>query len=139
MDISDAIQLIILVILIFLSGFFSRTETAYTSASRVKLRTMADDGNEAAARVLKILDNYSNLLSSLLIGNNIVNLTASSLSTAPTIKLVGSSLVGVTTGIITFVVLMFGEIIPKRQAAAAPEDYALRYSRSEERPCRERV
>ena len=129
MDISDATQLVILVILILLSGFFSRTETAYTSASRVKLRTMADDGNEAAARVLKILENYSNLLSSLLIGNNIVNLTASSLSTALTIKVVGSSLVGVTTGIITFIVLMFGEIIPKRQAAATPEEYALRYSR----------
>ena len=129
MDISDATQLVILVILIFLSGFFSRTETAYTSASRVKLRAMADDGNEAAARVLKILENYSNLLSSLLIGNNIVNLTASSLSTALTIKVVGSSLVGVTTGIITFIVLMFGEIIPKRQAAATPEEYALRYSR----------
>lgn len=128
MDISDAIQIFILIILIILSGFFSRTETAYTSVSRVKLRSMADDGNKQASRVLKILENYSSLLSSLLIGNNIVNLSASALSTTLTIKLVGNSLVGVSTGVITFIVLMFGEIIPKRQAAAAPEQYALKYS-----------
>ena len=128
MDISDAIQIVVLIILIILSGFFSRTETAYTSVSRVKLRSMSDDGNKQATRVLKILENYSSLLSSLLIGNNIVNLSASALSTTLTIKLVGNSLVGVSTGVITFIVLMFGEIIPKRQAAAAPEQYALKYS-----------
>ncbi len=129
MDSSDAIQLLILIILILLSGFFSRTETAYTGASRVKLRSMADDGSEGAQRVLNIVENYSGLLSSLLIGNNIVNLSASALSTTLTIKLVGISMVGISTGIITFIVLMFGEIIPKRQAAADPEGYALRYSR----------
>lgn len=129
MDSSDAIQLIILVVLVILSGFFSRTETAYTGVSRVKLRSMSDDGNAAAARVLGILEDYSALLSSLLIGNNIVNLSASALSTALTIKLAGNNMVGVSTGIITFLILMFGEIIPKRQAAAAPEDYALKYSR----------
>jgi len=90
---------------------------------------MSDDGNAAAARVLGILEDYSALLSSLLIGNNIVNLSASALSTALTIKLAGNNMVGVSTGIITFLILMFGEIIPKRQAAAAPEDYALKYSR----------
>lgn len=129
MDSSDAIQLIILIVLVILSGFFSRTETAYTGVSRVKLRSMSDDGNAAAARVLGILEDYSALLSSLLIGNNIVNLSASALSTALTIKLAGNNMVGVSTGIITFLILMFGEIIPKRQAAAAPEDYALKYSR----------
>lgn len=128
LDSSDAIQLIILIILIILSGFFSRTETAYTGAGKVRLRSMADDGNQDAARVLGILDDYSGLLSSLLIGNNIVNLSASSLATSLTIKLFGNSMVAVATGIITFAVLMFGEVIPKRQAAAAPEEYALKYS-----------
>lgn len=128
MDSSDAIQLLILLVLILLSGFFSRSETAFTSASRVKLRAMSDDGNAKAARVLRIVEDYSSLLSSLLIGNNVVNLSASSLSTALTIKLVGDAMIGVTTGIITFLVLMFGEIIPKRQAAAEPEKYAMKYS-----------
>ncbi len=128
MSISDSIQLVALLVLIILSGFFSKAETAYTGVSRVRIRALADEQNEEAVRVLKVLENYSRLLSSILIGNNIVNLSASALATSFTIQMFGNRMVGFSTGIITFLVLIFGEIVPKRQAAAEPEKYALKYS-----------
>ena len=128
MDSSDIFLSAALLILIILSGLFSKIETAYTGVSRVKIRAMADSQDIRALRVLTILDNYSDMLSSILIGNNIVNLSASAISTSLTIKLVGNAMVGISTGIITFVILIFGEIIPKRQAAADPEIFALKYS-----------
>ncbi|MDO5141244.1 MAG: CNNM domain-containing protein, partial [Eubacteriales bacterium] len=128
MDSSDIFLSAVLLILIILSGLFSKIETAYTGVSRVKIRAMADSQDIRALRVLTILDNYSDMLSSILIGNNIVNLSASAISTSLTIKLVGNAMVGISTGIITFVILIFGEIIPKRQAAADPEIFALKYS-----------
>ncbi len=128
MEIFDWIQLAALLILLLLSGFFSKSETAYTGVSRVRIRALAEDHDRKAEKVLKVLENYSELLNSILIGNNIVNLTASALATSFTIKMYGSTMVGISTGIVTFLVLMFGEVIPKRQAAAEPEKYALAYA-----------
>ena len=94
MDTIDFIQLAVLLILLLLSGFFSRAETAYTGVNRVKIRALAEEHDPKAETVLKILEHYSDLLSSILIGNNIVNLSASALTTTLTIKLYGSAAVG---------------------------------------------
>lgn len=128
METSDAIQLIILVVLIACSAFFSSAETALTSSNKVKLKTLADDGNKNAKRVLDILESPSKMLSTILIGNNIVNISATSLATTFTIQVFGNVYVGIATGILTIVVLLFGEIVPKTAASLHAESMALFYS-----------
>ena len=81
MQTTEIIQLICLIILLLLSGFFSSAETSLTTVNRIRMRTLADEGNKRAARVLAVTDNSSKMLSAVLIGNNIVNLSASSIST----------------------------------------------------------
>ncbi len=120
------IQLIILVILILLSGFFSSAETALTTVNRVRMRTLEEEGNRRAAKVNKILDNYSKMLSTILIGNNIVNLSASALATTLAIRI--NLAVGIATGLLTIVVLLFGEIVPKTWAMMTSEKLSLLYS-----------
>ena len=115
-------QLVVLVILVILSAFFSSAETAFSTANRIKMRGLAEEGNKKAALVLKILDSYSKLLSAILIGNNVVNLSASSLATTIAIALSeplglqASLMTGLATGILTVVVLLGGEIVPKTWA-----------------------
>ena len=121
MDTSGVIQLISLAVLVFLSAFFSSAETAFSTVNRVRLRTLAEEDNKKAARVLAILDQYGKMLSAILIGNNIVNLSASSVATTFAIDFWGNRAVGIATGILTFVVLMFGEIIPKTWAMQRAE------------------
>ncbi len=116
MDPSTIIQLVVLVILLFLSGFFSSAETALTTVNKFTLRSLADSGNKKAARVLSLTENSSKLISTILIGNNIVNISASALTTTLTTKIWGSRAVGIATGILTLLVLLFGEIIPKTSA-----------------------
>ena len=128
MDTTGVIQIITLVILIFLSGFFSSAETAFSTVSRVRIRTLVQEENKKALRVQDILDHYGKMLSAILIGNNIVNLSASSLMTALVIRIWGSYAVGIATGILTFAVLMFGEIIPKTWAMQRAERITLLYS-----------
>ena len=125
---TEIIQAVILVILLMLSGFFSSAETALVSVNRVKMKALADDGNKRAGKVLRILDDYGKMLSAILIGNNIVNLTASALTTVFVTRLFGSALVGVGTGILTILVLILGEIVPKTVAGARSEQLALRYA-----------
>ena len=125
MDTSGVIQLISLAVLVFLSAFFSSAETAFSTVNRVRLRTLAEEDNKKAARVLAILDQYGKMLSAILIGNNIVNLSASSVATTFAIDLWGNRAVGIATGILTFVVLMFGEIIPKTWAMQRAEFISL--------------
>ncbi len=115
---ADLIQYGILIILFGLSAFFSSSETALTSISKIKIRSMLDDGVKNAELVAKLLDNKSKLLSAILIGNNIVNTLATSMTTSIALKLFGNSGVGIATGFITIVVLIFGEITPKNYAAA---------------------
>lgn len=127
-------QLVILILLIVLSAFFSSAETAFSSTNRIKMRTLAEEGNKTAALVLKILDSYSKLLSAILIGNNVVNLSASSLATTIAIALSeplgiqASLMTGLATGILTVVVLLSGEIIPKTWANLYADKIVLVYA-----------
>lgn len=119
MDPSSIVQLIVLIILIVLSGFFSAAETALTTVNLNKLRAISDEGGrrgKRALRVLKMRDNSPKLLSAILIGNNIVNLSSSALATILATNLFGSAWVGAATGILTFIILIFGEITPKTLA-----------------------
>ncbi|MBP3620426.1 MAG: HlyC/CorC family transporter [Lachnospiraceae bacterium] len=116
MDPSTIIQLVVLIVLLLLSAFFSSSETALTTVSKIKLKTLADDGNKSAAKVLQVTENPGKLLSTILIGNNIVNISASALATTFTTELFGSKFVGISTGILTILVLIFGEVTPKTLA-----------------------
>lgn len=128
MDTTGVIQLITLLVLVLLSAFFSSAETAFSTVNRVRLRTLAQENNKGAVRVLAILDQYGKMLSAILIGNNIVNLSASSVATTFAIKIWGSRAVGIVTGVLTFTILMFGEIIPKTWAMQRAESITLIYS-----------
>ena len=113
---STIIQLFTIILLILLSAFFSSAETALTTVNKFTLRSMADNGNKRAARVLKLISNSDKLISTILIGNNIVNISASALATTLTTNLFGSKAVGIATGILTLLILLFGEITPKTLA-----------------------
>ena len=93
MDAPGVIQLVVILVLVLLSGFFSSAETALTTVNRVRIRTLIEEGNKRAVRVDKILENYSKMLSAILIGNNIVNLTASSLATTLALRIDRKSVV----------------------------------------------
>ena len=107
------IQIIILVILLILSGLFSSSETALTTVNKLKLRDLADNGSHRAKKVLKVIENPSKLLSTILIGNNLVNIYASALTTTLCTALFGDKYIGLATGLLTLLVLIFGEITPK--------------------------
>lgn len=128
MDTSVAIQLVVLIVLIMLSAFFSSAETALTCVNKVKMKTLADDGSKNAGRVLEILESPGKMLSTILIGNNLVNISATSLATTLTIQIFGSIFVGAATGILTILILLFGEIVPKTAASINSEKLALTYS-----------
>ena len=127
METSDIIQLVIVIILLSASAFFSSAETALMTSNKLRMRNLAENGDKRAAKVLKVTENTDKMLSAILIGNNIVNLTASSISTALTLKIFGSRLVGIATGILTFLILVFGEITPKNVASKNAEKMALAY------------
>lgn len=127
METSDIIQLVIVIILLSASAFFSSAETALMTSNKLRMRNLAENGDKRAAKVLKVTENTDKMLSAILIGNNIVNLTASSISTALTLKIFGSKLVGIATGILTFLILVFGEITPKNVASKNAEKMALIY------------
>ena len=124
---SEIAQLVILALLLGLSAFFSSAETAFTTVNKIYMRTLAQDGNAHAARVLQITENSGKMLSAILIGNNVVNLSASSLATALAIQMFGSVGAGVATGILTFLILIFGEISPKTIATLRADKLALKY------------
>ena len=128
MDSASITQLVFLVILLLLSAFFSSAETAFTTASRIRIRTLAEGGSNKAKRVLAITDDMHKMLSAILIGNNIVNLSASSIATTLAIKLFVSVGAGVATGILTILILIFGEISPKTVATVHADSIALAYS-----------
>jgi CBS domain containing-hemolysin-like protein len=122
------IRFIILVLLLALSAFFSSAETALTTVNKIKLKTMADDGDKKAARVLNVVNRPKKMLSAILIGNNIVNLSASSLATTLAIDIFGSVGAGIATGILTLLILIFGEITPKSLATINSTKLSLRYA-----------
>lgn len=127
MDPSDTYQIIILLVLLALSAFFSSNETALMSVNRIRLRSLADEGNKRAAMALDILENQTpKLLSAILIGNNIVNISASSLATTLAYSF-GGYMVSIVTLILTVLILIFGEITPKNYATINSEKITLRY------------
>ena len=122
--------LIAIIILVIMSGFFSSTETAYSCANRIKLRSLVSSGNKKAKKVLELAeDKYDKLISTILIGNNIVNLTASTLATLFFAQLIadGNTSALISTIVITVAVLIFGEITPKFVAKVYPEKLAMAY------------
>ena len=127
MDASDTYQLIILIILLALSAFFSSNETALMAVNKIRLRALADEGNKRAAKVLDIVENHTpKMLSAILIGNNLVNITASSLATSLAYSF-GGYMVSIVTLILTVLILIFGEITPKNYATINAEKITLRY------------
>ena len=127
MDSGDVTQLIILIILLMLSAFFSSAETALTTVNRIRIRSLADDGSKRAKTVLKITDNSGKMLSAILIGNNIVNVAAASITTSLAYSL-GGSAVAIANAVITIAILLFGEITPKTTATIHAEKLALIYA-----------
>lgn len=123
-----AIKLVVLMILLALSCFFSSAETALTVVNKIRIKALADGGDRRAKRVVLINNDYQTMLTTILIGNNVVNLAASSLTTVMVTELLSSAWVGVGTGVLTFVLLIFGEIVPKTVANAKSEKLALAYS-----------
>ena len=127
MDSSDVTQLIILIILLILSAFFSSAETALTTVNKIRIRSLADEGNKRAKSVLKVTDDSGKMLSAILIGNNIVNLSAASLTTSLAYSF-GGSMVAIASGILTVLILLFGEITPKTTATIHSEKMSLLYA-----------
>lgn len=125
MDTEGVIQLVVLLVLLILSALYSGAETALTTVSEIKLNTLAEAGDMKAARVLKLLDKKSKMLSAILIMNNIVNLSASALVTTMTARIWGNTYVAVSTGILTLLILIFGEINPKTIATIHNEGLSL--------------
>lgn len=122
---SHAVTLIVILVLVALSAFFSAAETSFTSVNRIRLKNRADEGSRPAARALSILNRYDKVLTTILIGNNIVNILTSSLATVMCIALFGAengSLI--STAAVTVVVLIFGEILPKTIAKANAEAFS---------------
>lgn len=127
MDSGDATQLIILLILLLLSAFFSSAETALTTVNKIRIRSLADEGSKRAKTVLEITDNSGKMLSAILIGNNIVNLSAASLTTSLAYSF-GGSMVAIASAVLTVAILLFGEITPKTMATIHAEKMSLIYA-----------
>ena len=121
------IHILVIVVCIILSGYFSATETAFSTYNRIRIKNMAEKGNKKAALVLKLSDNYDSLISTILIGNNIVNILASAMGTLLFAKLIVNQDVAATvsTAVLTVAVLIFGEISPKTIAKNSAESFAL--------------
>src|SRR6056297_174462 len=122
------INLIGFVFLLILSGFFSGSETAFMSANRVRIRELANEGDSKAERVDDLLEDQTKLLTTILIGNNLVNITASAIATSIAINIFGNKGVGIATGFVTLVILIFGEITPKSLGNNNPIAYAKKAS-----------
>lgn len=118
-------KILLIAILVLLSAYFSATETAFLSLNKTRMKTLAEKGNKRAALTLALSEKYDNLLSTILIGNNIVNITMSSIGTLLFLDLLGDIGASVSTAVITVVVLVFGEISPKSIAKECPEKFAM--------------
>lgn len=124
----NTISIITIILLIAGSAFFSATETAFSSLNRIRIKNYAASGNKRAKRTLKIANNFDNAISTILIGNNIVNIASASLATVLFVRLIGENGVGLSTVVTTVVVLIFGEVLPKSIAKEHPEQFALAVS-----------
>ena len=129
MDSSDYIQLLILILLIGLSAFFSSAETALTTVNKIRIRNLAEAGDKSAVTLTKVLEDQGKMLSAILVGNNVVNLTASSMSTTLAMNIWSNKAVGIATGVLTLVLLVFGEISPKTISTLYSEKISLKYAK----------
>lgn len=126
---STGIQIFTVIVLLCLSAFFSSAETALTTVNKMRVRTLAEAGHKQAVTLTKVIENPSKMLSTILVGNNIVNLSASSLMTTLTMQMFGSKAVGLATGVLTLLILVFGEITPKTLSTIYSEEIALKYAK----------
>lgn len=134
MDSSDAIQVLILIALVGLSAFFSSAETALVTVNKIRIRNLIEEGNRRAVILSKVIEDQGKMLSAILIGNNIVNISASSLATIMVTRWLSATplaavAAGISTGALTLIVLVFGEITPKTCATIHSEKIALNYAR----------
>ena len=129
MDSSDYIQLLSLILLIGLSAFFSSAETALTTVNKIRIRNLAEAGDKSAVTLTKVLEDQGKMLSAILVGNNVVNLTASSMSTTLAMNIWSNKAVGIATGVLTLVILVFGEISPKTISTLYSEKISLKYAK----------
>ena len=125
---SSGIQLLAIFIMLCLSAFFSSAETALTTVNKMRVRTLAEAGNRQAIMLAKVTENPGKMLSTILVGNNIVNLSASAIMTTLAMQTFGSKAVGAATGILTLIILVFGEITPKTVSTLNAEKIALAYA-----------
>ena len=116
-----------IILLIIMSAFFSATETAFSSVNKIRLKHEASNGNKKAARALKIAENFDKTLTTILVGNNIVNILSTSLGTVICTDLFGAKGVGIATAAMTVLILIFGEIMPKSLAKENAEKFALAF------------
>jgi len=128
LDTNSIIELIILVVLVLLSAFFSSAETAFSQITRAKQRALEEEGRRHAGTLSKVLEDYDRMITTILIGNNIVNLSASSLTTVLTLRIWGNLYVSLGTGVLTLLILVFGEIVPKTAARHNSEKMALAWA-----------
>lgn len=122
---SPLTSIVIIIVLIIFSAYFSATETAFTSINRIRLKNMASDGDKKAKKVLELAENYDTLLSTILVGNNIVNIGMTAVATVLFVSLYGDIGATISTIVITIVVLVFGEISPKSIAKESPEKFSM--------------
>ena len=125
MDSSSLIMMFVLALLILMSAYFSATETAFSTFNKIRMKNMAAEGNKKAALVLNISKDYDKMLSTILIGNNIVNITSASLATVLFTRHFGDLGVTISTVVMTILVLIFGEISPKSMAKESPEKFSI--------------
>ena len=118
-------QLITILVMVCLSAFFSSSETALVSVNKIRMKNLAENGDKRAAKVLKVTSDNGKMLSAILIGNNIVNIFASSLATILAVDIWGDIGSGIATGVLTFVILIFGEVSPKTMATIKADSFAL--------------
>ncbi|MGI6184573.1 MAG: HlyC/CorC family transporter [Candidatus Fimadaptatus sp.] len=119
------LQIVILALLIMMSAFFSATETAFMSANRVRLKSLSENGSKKAAKALALSEHYDELLTAILVGNNLVNIGSASLATVLFTQCLGDAGVTVSTVVMTILVLIFGEVCPKSLAKERPEQFSM--------------
>ena len=122
------LNIILIAVLLLFSAFFSSCETAFSSVNKIRLKNYASDGNKRAEQALDIANKFDNALTAILIGNNIVNIASTSISTVLFTKLFGNKGVGIATAVMTILVLIFGEILPKSYAKENAEKLALLFT-----------
>ena len=126
LDSTSGILYLVLVVLLCFSAFFSASETAYSSLNKIRMKNYADGGNKKAKRALAVVDDFDRLLSTILVGNNVVNMASASIATVIATAVFGASGAAIATTVMTILVLIFGEILPKTLAKENSESIAMK-------------